>query len=322
MANTGLLDLFGIDPRVNRQRKFDRDMLERQIAARMALQKMVGKQNVNLQNVTDTNAQKKLQLEATLAWAKENKVSPDAIKTLRDEIAQLDATRLSTAGYNASTERNAARNRASMFGVEDSSGNRVSPTPGMSPTISRALEFSSHMGAMAPGLDVQKNATTMAGNMPLVPSSTEPGMLIPQPFPAEEFTGSGQEISGNQIKITPETRRTTVMQPQAPVTADEIMQAMAAVSAAGPASVSPAPMADAAVGQAPVPRRIPMGHEIKLDRGLMRKPPVQPTGRTTQIPMTIEDALMQLEQLQTPIRVSNSSLDINPWAGRLGPRTY
>lgn len=219
----GLLDMFGIDPVANRQRK-DAIMLQQlQNQGQLDVEKERNAGSLAVTREAGTVAEKKAQLDAMLKWAEANGLSPDAISTLKKERDQLDKTKIGTKQTDAEVSDVQSKSRGAQYGVN--------PLPGgVNPVVAEGIKRSVEAEAVAPAQQYRKQAAIDISKPLVLPNLDNPLKNSISPYLG--LTKTGGYFDTKSGTMVPE-RQTEAVVPGMPLfTEADIKQAEAEEAAA------------------------------------------------------------------------------------------
>jgi hypothetical protein len=145
----GLLDMFGIDPVANRQKRDRASELDKTIAGELARTKLANQGQLDVTNAQGKNSMTLEQWKALAEHAKTLGISPDTIAELKPKRMEIDAKTLDTRKTNTDVADTQARQRGSMYGVN-------SPVVGLNPDIAEGLRRSTVAEAVNPAMAMAK----------------------------------------------------------------------------------------------------------------------------------------------------------------------
>jgi len=145
----GLLDMFGIDPVANRQRRDRSAELDKTIAGELARTKLANQGQLDVTNAQGKNSMTLEQWKALAEHAKTLGISPDTIAELKPKRMEIDAKTLDTRKTNTDVADAQARQRGSMYGTNP-------PVAGLNPDIAEGLRRSTVAEAVNPAMAMAK----------------------------------------------------------------------------------------------------------------------------------------------------------------------
>lgn len=145
----GLLDMFGIDPVANRQRRDRSAELDKTIAGELARTTLANQGLLDVENARGKNSMTLEQWKALAEHAKTLGISPDTIAELKPKRLEIDNKTLDTRKTDADVSDAQSKQRGSMYGVNP-------PVAGLNPDIAEGLRRSTVAEAVNPAMAMAK----------------------------------------------------------------------------------------------------------------------------------------------------------------------
>jgi len=230
----GLLDMFGIDPVANRNRKMQLMLQELQNKGQMDVEKERNRGQLDVTKAGGEETRKKTELDAMIKWAEANGLSPSAISTLQKERDQLDKTKIGTRQTEAGIDDVKAKSKGAEYGINPMPG-------GVNPRVAEGIKRSAEAEAIAPAQQLRKAAAIEIDKPLILPNSDNPLNNSISPYLGLSKTGSYFDTKSGQM--IPEQSHST-LNPGAPIfTQADIERAIAdeakAAEEAKRAAISP-----------------------------------------------------------------------------------
>jgi len=301
----GLLDMFGIDPVANRQRRDRSAELDKTIAGELARTKLANQGQLDVTNAQGKNSMTLEQWKALAEHAKTLGISPDTIAELKPKRMEIDAKTLDTRKTNTDVADAQAKQRGSMYNVNP-------PVAGLNPDIAEGLRRSTVAEAVNPAMAMAKANSFDIARPQLRQDTVNPLSFGVTPFINESKTEgyfdtkTGQMVPGQSSQsLTPGMPVPDAYQLQRAEQEEAMAQAMAkAANLSNPmfgrglgvlnsrTAPTPAPAAPAAAAPTAIDNIIAQGRGIPTDLGM---------GGSSSVQALLERLRKELQKRQGPV---------------------